>query len=113
MPVYQFGDVVYAPFPFQEGNEDKDRPVLVLVPDLGGGSLLICMISKSYSSLDPSVEIKPEHILSGEMDIMPSFVRTCRLFSTRAKFIRRRQCQLRPEFVEPIRDALIKKLTQA
>jgi mRNA-degrading endonuclease toxin of MazEF toxin-antitoxin module len=110
MPVYQYGDIFYAPFPFQEGDETKDRPVLVLVPDLPGNSVLVSLITTKRNRFDTCIEITPADLITGAMDRLPCYARPFRVSTLMNSDFRRRLGQAKPELADKVRDALMRKL---
>lgn len=110
MPVYQYGDIFYGPFPFQEGDEVKDRPVIVLVPDLPGDSVLVSLITTKKNRFDTCIEITQADLMTGAMDTVPCYVRPFRVSTLLNSDFRRRLGQATPELTDRVRDALLLKL---
>lgn len=110
MPVVEVGDVVYASFPWQEGDVVQDRPTLVIVTDLPADSAIVCMITKQPQKFDTSIELRKEDFLFGEMDVFPSYVRPYRVSTIDRRDIRKKLGQTKPEFVEKVKDVLLRQL---
>lgn len=106
----QTGDVVYAMFPYQEADESKDRPTLVLVADLPADNALVCMITKQFHRFDTCLEITKADLDYGDMDHSPSYVRPYRVATIPATGIRRRLGQAKPEFVQRIKEMWRRRL---
>ncbi|MGE4551888.1 MAG: type II toxin-antitoxin system PemK/MazF family toxin [Desulfovibrionaceae bacterium] len=108
--MYQVGDVVFALFRFQEGDETKERPTLVLIADLPADTALVCMITTKSQRFDTCLELTPDDFLFGAMNEWPSYVRPYRVATICTSEIRRKLGQAKPEFVEKVRGMLIKRL---
>lgn len=107
---YKKGDVVYAPFPYQNAPaEEKERPVLILAPALAGKSFICAYITSNSNKKVGMIEIKRRDFKEGHLDdgYEASYVRPdC--ISTLDKELFRRKCgTLKDEIV----DEIIKTLT--
>jgi mRNA-degrading endonuclease toxin of MazEF toxin-antitoxin module len=72
------GDVVSIDFPYAEGKDGKNRPVLVLSAPNAFGDVVVAMISSSVQ--DDGVAIMPADLAQGSMPTA-GFVRVGRLFT--------------------------------
>ncbi|MBI9080861.1 MAG: type II toxin-antitoxin system PemK/MazF family toxin [Pseudodesulfovibrio sp.] len=105
------GDVVFAWFPYQEGPADNLHPTVVLVPDLPGGSALVCCVTTKKNRFDSCIELHPEDFLGGGMETWPSYVRPYRIATINTDEMRRKLGQLRPEIIKKIKTPIEKRLT--
>lgn len=102
---------MYAPFPFQEGDEFKERPTLVLVTELPADTAIVCMVTSKAHRFDTCIELHPDDFIGGGMDAWPSYIRPYRIATIRTDAIRKRLGQVKQECVEKIRSGLVKCLT--
>jgi mRNA interferase MazF len=99
------GDVVVVPFPFSDLTEAKRRPALV-VADLDGDDLILCMITSRLVRDRYSVELEGEDFESGGLPVA-SNIRPSRLFTADTSLIIRVEGKVRSELLEQVRQALL------
>lgn len=104
------GEVVVFPFPFSDLSDSKRRPALVLA-DLSGDDLVLCMITKSSRDSD-SIPISDTDFSSGKLN-QPSSVRPNRLFTGDANLAFYSAGRLKPSKVKEVVDKLIEILTRS
>jgi mRNA interferase MazF len=98
------GDVVVFPFPFSDLSDTKRRPALVLA-DLSGDDLILCMITKSSRDTD-SISVSDADFSSGKLNQL-SNIRANRLFTGDANLIYYSAGKLKPAKVKEVVDKLI------
>jgi len=103
------GEVVVFPFPFSDLSDSKRRPALVLA-DLSGDDLILCMITKSQRDSD-SISVSDADFSSGKLNQL-SNVRANRLFTGDANLIYYSAGQLKPNKVKEVVDKLVDILTR-
>jgi len=104
------GDVVFAWFPYQEEDPDKEHPVVVLVPDLPAESAIVCCVTTKKNRFDTCIEIEKQDFLGGGMEQWPSYARPYRIATINTEKMRRKLGQLKPECVQKIIAPLLKQL---
>ncbi|MBE9014291.1 type II toxin-antitoxin system PemK/MazF family toxin, partial [Pseudanabaenaceae cyanobacterium LEGE 13415] len=94
---YKKGDVVLAPFPYQENVEkEKLRPVVLLAPSDTGGFISAYTTSKSHRS--DLIKIQVKDFKEGRIDdFAPSYVRPNILYTVATEVIRRKYGTLKDE----------------
>ena len=103
------GEVVVFPFPFSDLSDSKRRPALVLA-DLSGDDLILCMITKSARDSD-SIPVSDTDFSSGKLNQL-SNIRPNRLFTGNASLIYYSAGQLKPRKVKQVIDKLIDIFTR-
>ena len=103
------GEVVVFPFPFSDLSDTKRRPALVLA-DLSGDDLILCMITKSSRDRD-SIPVADTDFSSGQLNQV-SNIRANRLFTGNGSLIYYSAGQLKAAKVKEVVDKLIHILTR-
>jgi mRNA interferase MazF len=110
---YKKGDVVQAPFPYQEDvNQSKLRPVLLLAPSAPGGFISAFITSKSHWK--DSIKIQYNDFMEGCIEnYAPSYVRPELVYTVATECVRKKFGTLREEKLTEIVDCLVTLLQQA
>ncbi len=109
--VYQKGDVVDAPFPYQEDpDEEKYRPVLLLAPRLTKG-WICCFITKNPHQQE-SITINTRDFKEGNLTYDPSFVIPSILYTLNSESIRNKYGALKDQKVDEVIQSLVSLLQQ-
>lgn len=112
---YKKGDVVYAPFPYQDNpEEEKERPVLILAPALAGKGFICAYITSNSNKRSGMIEIKRRDFKEGHLDdgYEASYVRPDCISTLDRELFRRKCGTLRDEVVDEIIQTLIKLLQE-
>jgi mRNA interferase MazF len=110
---YKKGDVVYAPFPYQDNpEEEKERPVLILAPVLAGKGFICAYITSNSNKRSGMLEIKRRDFQEGHLDdgYEASYVRSDYISTLDRELFRRKCGTLRDEVVDAIIQTLIELL---
>jgi mRNA interferase MazF len=108
---YKKGDVVYAPFPYQNNSEEnKERPVLILAPALAGKSFICAYITSNSNKKAGMIEIMRRDFKDGHLDggYEASYVRPDCISTLDRELFRRKCGALRDEIL----DKIIQTLTE-
>ena len=109
---YKKGDVVTAPFPYQEDpEEDKVRPVLLLAPTNTTIQGFICayITTQEKPHREGIITINKKDFKEGHLDVyMPSYIHPYVLYTVSLKAIQVKKGTLNDEVVETI----VKMLTE-
>ena len=103
------GEVVVLPFPFSDLSSSKARPCVVLA-DLGGEDLILCMITTSQRDVD-SIPLSDADFLSGNLRQL-SNIRPNKLFTGNCNKISYSVGQLKPNKVREVVDKLTEILNR-
>lgn len=110
---YKKGDVVYAPFPYQDNpEEEKERPVLILAPVLAGKGFICAYITSNSNKRSGMIEIKRRDFKEGHLDdgYEASYVKPDCISTLNRELFRRKCGTLRDEVVDKIIQTLIELL---
>lgn len=109
---YRKGDVVLAPFPYQQDvEEEKLRPVVLLAPSDVGGFISAYVTSKSHRPELIKIQVKDfkEGCIN---DYEPSYVRPCILYTVATTAIVKKYGALKDDKFEEIIRSLVGILQQ-
>ncbi|MEP0919429.1 type II toxin-antitoxin system PemK/MazF family toxin [Leptolyngbya sp. DQ-M1] len=107
---YKKGDVVCAPFPYQQDFEqEKLRPVLLLAPSDSGG--FVCAYITSKSHRQNLIKIQVKDFKEGYIDSFnPSYVRPDIIYTAATSTIQKKYGTLKDEKVDEIVQSLVNLL---
>jgi mRNA interferase MazF len=103
------GDVVVLAFPFSDLSDTKRRPALVLA-DISGDDLILCMITKSTRDSD-SIPLSDTDFMSGRLNQI-SNIRANRLFTAHSNLIYYSAGQLKSRKIKEVVDKLVDIITR-
>lgn len=109
---YKKGDIVDAPFPYQEDSEQKKyRPVLILAPSLIKGGL-VCAFITSKSRKDGVIAISAKDFKEGMLsnDYDSSYIQPSTLYTLNSQVIRKKYGTLKDEKLDEVVKALVNLL---
>jgi mRNA interferase MazF len=108
---YKKGDIVSAPFPYQDDSEiEKYRPVLLLAPHSMKG--WICSYITSKVNKEGAISISQNDMKDGRLECYPSFLLPSLLYTLNSELIDRKYGTLKDEKVEEVVNLLITILQQ-
>jgi mRNA interferase MazF len=104
------GEVVVFPFPFSDLSDKKRRPALVLA-DLQGADIILCMITTSRYTDRDSISLDDNDFSRGKLS-QPSMIRANRVFTGDSNDVYYSVGHLKPSKTKEVIDKLIEILSR-